>query len=626
MIGRAPTGLSAAIRSRRHNQASRTPPARARSGAGEPGTDGRMAAVSDSFTRGEQVAEIMADPPPVHGSDAGPLGVWASAQDCYEFMARHVEPGSRTLETGCGISTALFALWGARHTCVVIVEQEVEILRSWAQRKGIDLSGVRFVVGSSDYVLPRLEPTELDFVLIDGSHGFPAPLLDWFYGAGRLRAGGIVVVDDMNLPHVRLGLGVFLEHDPRWEQIYSAGDWTAYVRHSTGSLREEWEAQPFITDELALWVAPAAVGVLPPPTRGAAIIAFADELIRTPSLLAAYAGTFTDADDVTLVIYAPAAEQDAIEGDVVQAAAAAGVDLASGADMVVFATPGDQYSQDQLLRHCRALFSEVRTRALYPAPPVFGAAELPSLRDFALGASTATSVAPAWSYGAAVAYLAERHGIPEVQVREGSIPEASVQSIVDWAVNNLPSDRPLQALHVGNFIGVSLGHLFAGLRAKHPGSLVLSIDPNIPHRGVTHPQDVVIDLLEHFGMHDRHLLVCGYSLEKSLSNDGVVTYTGYDPSREFANEQAPDNTLLGLLGAGLRFDVALIDGNHEPDYLRREVAAISQLLRPGGVLALDDVDRWWRELAAVFTEIVESDEWPFEQVGYDGRLGLLRRL
>ena len=77
--------------------------------------------------------------------------------------------------------------------------------------------------------------------------------------------------------------------------------------------------------------------------------------------------------------------------------------------------------------------------------------------------------------------------------------------------------------------------------------------------------------------------------------------------------------------AGLRFDVVMIDGNHEPDYLRREVATIAQLLDPGGVLALDDVDTWWRELAAVFTEISESDEWPFEQVGYDGRVGLLRR-
>jgi predicted O-methyltransferase YrrM len=585
-----------------------------------------MAAVSDSFTRGQQVAAVMADPPPVHGTDAGPLRVWASAQDLYEFMARHVESGWRTLETGCGISTALFALWGAEHTCVVIAEQEVEILRAWAQEKGIDLSRVRFVVGPSDRVLPGLEATELDLVLIDGSHGFPAPIIDWFYGAGRLRAGGIVVVDDMNLPHVRLGLGVFLEHDRRWERLHSGDLWMACARHSTGPLREEWEAQPFITDELAPWVAPSAVGLLPPQTRRAAVIAFADELMETPTLLAAFVKTFTDADDVTLILYAPAADGNAVATAVARAAEQMGVDLASGPDVVVFATPGDQYSQDQLLRHCRAIFSEVRTRALYPALPVFGAADLALLRDFSLGTATVSPIAPPWSYGAAVTYLVARHGIPEGQVREGSIPEASVQSIVDWVRGNLPSDRPLRALHVGNFIGVSLGHLFAGLRAVHPESLVLSVDPNIPHRGVEHPQDVVIDLLEHFGMHDGHLLVCGYSLEKSVSNDGVVTYTGYDPSREFANEQAPDNTLAGLLAAGLRFDVALIDGNHEPDYLRREVAAISQLLRPGGVLALDDVDVWWRELAAVFTELIESDEWPFEQAGYDGRVGLLRRL
>lgn len=590
------------------------------------GTVDTMAPLSDSFTRVEQVAEVLSDPPPVHGDDAGPLRVWASARDCYEFMARHVKPGSRTLETGCGVSTALFALWGAEHTCVVIVEQEVEILGAWAREKGVDLSGVRFIVGPSDRVLPRLEEPELDLVFIDGSHGFPAPIIDWFYGAGRLRAGGIVVVDDMDLPNVRLGLGVFLGHDPRWKRLHSTEQWMACARESTGPLREEWEGQRFITDDLAPWVDPSAVGLLPPPTRAAAVIAFADELFRTPSLLTAYAEAFTDADDVTLVLYAPAADGDTVARSVAETAERAGVDLVSGADMVVFATPGDQYSQDQLLRHCRAIFSEVRTRALYPALPVFGAEELALLRDFCLGRTTVSPVAPGWSYEAAVAYLSERHGIPEAEVREGSIPEASVQSILDWVGGNLSSDRPLHALHVGNFIGISLAHLFAGLRAQHPDSQVLSVDPNIPHRGVTHPQDVVIDLLEHFGMHDGHLLVCGYSLEKSLSNDGVITYNGYDPSREFANEQAPENTLPGLLAAGMRFDVALIDGNHEPAYLRREVAGLSRLLRPGGVLALDDVDLWWRELAAVFAEIVESDEWPFEQVGYDGRVGLLRRL
>jgi hypothetical protein len=81
-------------------------------------------------------------------------------------------------------------------------------------------------------------------VLIDGSHGFPAPVIDWYYGAGRLRRGGVVVVDDLELPAVRV-LVDFLERDPRWRSIRHTEKWAAYERQSEGSLTEEWVDQPF---------------------------------------------------------------------------------------------------------------------------------------------------------------------------------------------------------------------------------------------------------------------------------------------------------------------------------------------------------------------------------------------
>jgi hypothetical protein len=202
--------------------------------------------MNDAAARRELVAEVVHDPPPVHGPVAGAQQVWSTELDCYDFLARHVEPGARTLETGCGISTALFTLWGAEHTCVVYRQQEAEILLEWASRRGADVSQLRFEIGPSDAVLPGLEPTELDLVLIDGSHAFPAPIIDWFYGAGRLREGGIVVVDDLQLAAVRLGLLEFLAKDPRWELIAHTDKWAAFVRRSSGALREEWTEQRFL--------------------------------------------------------------------------------------------------------------------------------------------------------------------------------------------------------------------------------------------------------------------------------------------------------------------------------------------------------------------------------------------
>jgi hypothetical protein len=203
--------------------------------------------MSDVFTRQALIERVVVNPPPVHGTAAGETGVWSTAHDCYDFLARHVEPGARTLETGCGISTALFALWGAEHTCVVYDQNEVDILISWAAQQGVDISRLTFEVGPSDDVLPRLEPTELDLTFIDGSHAFPAAIVDWFYAAGRLRDGGICVMDDIQLPMVTLGLFEFFAKDPRWELIARTEKWVALVRHASGPLREEWTEQPFLS-------------------------------------------------------------------------------------------------------------------------------------------------------------------------------------------------------------------------------------------------------------------------------------------------------------------------------------------------------------------------------------------
>lgn len=192
------------------------------------------------------IATVVADPPRVHEHMGAQDGVYGTALDCYEFLARHAVPGARTLETGLGISTALFAVWGTEHTCVVYDQHEVDVLRAWADERDIDLSRMTFEVGMTDEVLPRLEPTELDLVFIDGGHAFPMAIIDWYYTAGRLRDAGVVVFDDVQLGSVRLGLFDFLQGDPRWEPVAMTGKWAACVRRASGSLREGHEAQAFL--------------------------------------------------------------------------------------------------------------------------------------------------------------------------------------------------------------------------------------------------------------------------------------------------------------------------------------------------------------------------------------------
>jgi predicted O-methyltransferase YrrM len=188
------------------------------------------------------VAALDADPPPVHVG--APTGVWAAAHDCLEFLGTRIRPGFRTLETGCGASTIMFAAAGSEHTAVFLNESEGTAVTTWCAGHDIDTSRVTLRPGSSSQVLPALDPGPLDLVLVDGCHGFPFPQLDWYYAAAHLVDGGILVVDDTQLP-APYELGRYLEHDPRWERIHVGSQWVAFKRLGHGSLDEEWTEQRF---------------------------------------------------------------------------------------------------------------------------------------------------------------------------------------------------------------------------------------------------------------------------------------------------------------------------------------------------------------------------------------------
>jgi hypothetical protein len=199
--------------------------------------------------RRASVEAALRDPPQVH--PAAPTGVWDTSPACYRFLAEHCRAGTRTLETGLGVSTVLFAMWGAEHTCVVASQGEVDACVAHCESAGIDLSRMTFRVGPSDEVLPRLDATGFDLFFIDGSHGFPMPILDWYYGASRLRAGGYLVLDDTHLTQVSIGLLRFLSRDPRWTRVERRRKWAAFRRESHGPLGEEYIHQGFLDRRLS---------------------------------------------------------------------------------------------------------------------------------------------------------------------------------------------------------------------------------------------------------------------------------------------------------------------------------------------------------------------------------------
>jgi hypothetical protein len=215
----------------------------------------------------------------------------------------------------------------------------------------------------------------------------------------------------------------------------------------------------------------------------------------------------------------------------------------------------------------------------------------------------------------------EARGIPRHHLLEGSIPEKSLKFLAETLIEQMPKNQPLMAVHIGNFVGVSLTFLTAILTGINSESRVIGVDPNLTHRGVADPQSHVAALLTACKLQRNVMLVAGYSSRKSISNDGVV-FDGYDPVLQISSEFGCEDCIASLAELAPRqFDLVLMDGNHEAKYLQDELIMARRILRPGGLVVLDDVDIWWKELKAVFSRIGDLG---FRAIGENGRIGIAR--
>jgi hypothetical protein len=180
--------------------------------------------------------DLRAAPPLLHGGGQ----CWGLAWGALEWLERHLAAEMSTLETGCGLSTIVFAAAGSEHEAIAVDPAEFERVRAECQARGIDHSHVRFRLGASHEALAQSESRPLDLALIDGAHGFPYPILDWWYLAPRTKVGGIVLVDDAFLPPVAV-LVDHLKASSAWEPVEIFGDRTVALRKRSDELPSfEW--------------------------------------------------------------------------------------------------------------------------------------------------------------------------------------------------------------------------------------------------------------------------------------------------------------------------------------------------------------------------------------------------
>jgi hypothetical protein len=151
--------------------------------------------------------------PGIHHEGAGTHGILV---ELAEYIVANAGPGMTTLETGCGLSTVAFLHAGvSRHYAIAPIPDEFERLRAFCLAEGIPVDALVAVDAPSQRYLPGADLPELDIVLIDGDHSFPAPFIDWYYTAEKLKVGGLLIVDDLEIVTGRI-LADFLKADRKW--------------------------------------------------------------------------------------------------------------------------------------------------------------------------------------------------------------------------------------------------------------------------------------------------------------------------------------------------------------------------------------------------------------------------
>lgn len=189
------------------------------------------------------VERVLRDAPLIHGQGEVTHALTERALDRIAALAG---PDTRSLETGSGFSTLVFAMSGATHTAIAPNAGEFERITAYCESTGVDTSRCTFIADVSERVLPTLEPGELNLVLIDGSHSFPQAFLDWFYLAEPLAVGGTLLIDDVHIWTGRV-LRDFLAAEPEWDLADELlGRTAVFVKRAPYRTGKGWDEQPYV--------------------------------------------------------------------------------------------------------------------------------------------------------------------------------------------------------------------------------------------------------------------------------------------------------------------------------------------------------------------------------------------
>jgi hypothetical protein len=129
-------------------------------------------------------------------------------------------------ETGCGKSTILFSNRSSHHTTFCLDDRDAGADSSVAFYLDCPITRherVHPVFGPTLRTLPRHRAFNLyDLVLLDGPHGWPFPEVEYSFLYPHIAPGGLLIVDDCNIPTIGRMADVLAE-DAMWQFVTLAG-------------------------------------------------------------------------------------------------------------------------------------------------------------------------------------------------------------------------------------------------------------------------------------------------------------------------------------------------------------------------------------------------------------------
>jgi GT2 family glycosyltransferase len=171
----------------------------------------------------------------------------------YRLLREKLPPSPMLLETGAGNSTICLLFLHPRRLVSIAPEAALfDRIRAWCDEHSIPTDALDARVNGSEWELPQLalemrdQPPQYDFALIDGCHNWPMVFVDFCYANHMLKAGGLIMVDDVNLHSVKELARMLSEHKDFSLEL-DLGKSLVFRRMSHARTLDEWTDIPYIS-------------------------------------------------------------------------------------------------------------------------------------------------------------------------------------------------------------------------------------------------------------------------------------------------------------------------------------------------------------------------------------------